>query len=138
MSPEGRSGKALTILLAEDDLLSAEVLKHCLEGEGYQVLHFPDGSQALKGALAQPVDVGILDVKMPGMDGFQLLEKLRTIPAYRDLPIMMLTSLGSAENRARGFELGATDYLVKPFSPAEVLARIRRYLKPDPPVQPDP
>jgi len=127
------SGKApgdelTTILVAEDDLLSAAVLLDRLEREGFRVLHFPDGVQALEGALAESVDLAVLDVKMPGMDGFELLENLRKVPRYHDLPIMMLTSMGSKEDIARGFDLGADDYMLKPFSPVEVLARIRRLL----------
>jgi diguanylate cyclase (GGDEF)-like protein len=116
------------ILVAEDDPLSAGILLHRLEKEGFEVLHFPDGAQALEGALANQVSMAILDVKMPGMDGFELLERLRKIPAYYKLPIMMLTSMGREEDIARGFDLGADDYMVKPFSPAEVLARVRRLL----------
>lgn len=122
--------EAVTILVAEDDPLSAEVLLHQLKKEGFQVLHYPDGAQALEGALSNRIALAILDVKMPGMDGFELLESLRKVPAYFDVPIMMLTSMGREEDIARGFELGADDYMVKPFSPVEVLARVRRLLSP--------
>jgi diguanylate cyclase (GGDEF)-like protein len=121
--------QAHTILVAEDDPLSANILLHRLGKEGFNVLHYPDGSEALEGALANRIDMAILDVKMPGMDGFELLERLRKVPAYYELPIMMLTSMGREEDIARGFDLGADDYMVKPFSPVEVLARIRRFLK---------
>ncbi len=117
-----------TILVAEDDPLSAGILIHRLEKEGFNVLHFPDGSEALEGALANQISMAVLDVKMPGMDGFELLERLRKVPAYYELPIMMLTSMGREEDIARGFDLGADDYMVKPFSPVEVLARVRRLL----------
>ncbi|MCJ7629405.1 MAG: response regulator, partial [Longimicrobiales bacterium] len=120
--------KAVTILVAEDDPLAAAILLHQLEKEGFHVLHYPDGAQALKGALSNPVGLAILDVKMPEMDGFELLERLRKVPAYYDVPIMMLTSMGKEEDIARGLELGADDYLVKPSSPVEVLARVRRLL----------
>jgi diguanylate cyclase (GGDEF)-like protein len=120
--------EAHTILVAEDDPLSAGILLHRLEKEGFKVLHYPDGGEALEGALGNRIDMAILDVKMPGMDGFELLERLRRIPAYYELPIMMLTSMGREEDIARGFDLGADDYMVKPFSPVEVLARIRRFL----------
>jgi diguanylate cyclase (GGDEF)-like protein len=120
--------EVVRILVAEDDPLSAGILLHRLEKEGFEVLHYPDGAQALEGALANQVSVAILDVKMPGMDGFELLERLRKVPAYYQLPIMMLTSMGREEDISRGFDLGADDYMVKPFSPAEVLARVRRLL----------
>ena len=118
----------ITILMAEDDPLSAGILLHELEKEGFNVLHYPDGAQALEGALSHRIALAILDVKMPGMDGFELLERLRRVPAYCELPIMMLTSMGREEDIERGFELGADDYMVKPFSPVEVLARVRRLL----------
>jgi len=125
-SAEAEDGAA--ILLAEDDPLSAGILAHRLEKEGFRVLHFPDGAQALQGALSNRIEMAILDVKMPEMDGFELLERLRKVPAFYELPIMMLTSMGREEDVARGFELGADDYMVKPFSPVEVLARVRRLL----------
>jgi len=122
------SEKAITILVAEDDPISAGILLHRLEKEGFKVLHYPDGTQALEGALSNRIELAILDVKMPGMDGFELLERLRKVPAYYELPIMMLTSMGREEDIVRGFDLGADDYMVKPFSPVEVLARVRRLL----------
>ncbi len=122
--------EAVTILVAEDDPMSAEILLHRLKMEGFQVLHYPDGAQALEGALSNEIGLAILDVKMPEMDGFELLENLRKIPAYSSVPIMMLTSMGREEDIARGFELGADDYMVKPFSPVEVLVRVHRLLSP--------
>jgi DNA-binding response OmpR family regulator len=118
----------VTILVAEDDPLAAGILIHKLEKEGFKVLHYPDGTQALDGALSNAVDVAILDVKMPGLDGFELLERLRKVPDYFELPIMMLTSRGTEKDIARGLKLGADEYMVKPFSPVEVLARVRRML----------
>ncbi|UCD36639.1 MAG: response regulator, partial [Fidelibacterota bacterium] len=117
------------ILLAEDDEIVASVIKHRLGREGFEVIHFPDGMAALKGAAEVDVSLVILDVKMPGMDGFELLGNLRKMPAYKALPIVMLTSMGSEEDTVRGFELGADDYIMKPFSPVELLARIRRLTK---------
>ena len=126
----GKAGpeEALTILVAEDDPISAGILLHYLEAEGFNVLHYPDGAQALEGALSNRIALAVLDVQMPGMDGFELLERLRSDPAFQELPIMMLTSLSKEKDIAKGFELGADDYVVKPFSPIEVLARIRKLL----------
>jgi diguanylate cyclase (GGDEF)-like protein len=126
-APEAEA--AQRILVAEDDPLSAAILIDRLEREGFELHHYPDGAQALEGALSEPVDLAVLDVKMPEMDGFELLERLRKVPRYFNLPIIMLTSMGRDEDIARGFELGADDYMVKPFSPTEVLARIRRLLE---------
>ena len=78
---------------------------------------------AVKNALA------ILDVKMPEMDGLELLTRLRRQSTFRDLPIVMLTSLGKEEDVVRGFDLGADDYVLKPFSPDELMARVSRLLR---------
>ncbi len=121
-------GGSNTILLAEDDPLTAELLRHRFEREGYELLHFADGASAYEAALDTPVRLAILDVKMPAMDGFELLERLRRIPAWQGIPIIMLTGMGREEDVVRGFSLGANDYVVKPFSPQEILARVHRFL----------
>lgn len=117
------------VLLAEDDELIAAVVRHRLEREGFEVVHFVDGALALEstadGAAALPVLV-ILDLKLPGMDGYEVLERMRALPGYAALPILILTSLDSEANLVRAFDLGATDYVVKPFSPAELVARVKR------------
>lgn len=114
------------ILLAEDDDITATILTHRLEKEGLTVLRYTDGASAYRGALEVTPALVILDVKMPGMDGFEVLERLRKTPAYTDVPIVMLTSMGSEGDVVRAFQLGADDYILKPFSPAELIARIRR------------
>ena len=117
------------ILLAEDDDLIASVIKHRLGREGFEVHHYPDGVRALLAAPDLQVSLCILDIKMPGIDGFELLGKLRRMPAYQKIPIVMLTALGGEKDIERGFALGADDYIMKPFSPLELLARIRRLIK---------
>jgi len=117
------------ILLAEDDELMAAVVLHRLTREGLDVRRHADGAAALAAALAEPHALLILDVKMPAMDGFELLQRLRALPAYRSTPILMLTSMGDERDIARGLELGADDYIVKPFSPVELVARVRRHLR---------
>lgn len=117
------------ILLAEDDEVTASVIKHRLGREGFEVIHFTDGAAALMGAPDVDVSLAILDVKMPGIDGFELLERLRQMSPYRKIPIVMLTSMGSEKDIVRGFESGADDYIMKPFSPIELLARVRRLIR---------
>lgn len=129
LAEDAKPEEPATVLLAEDDPLSAGILQHRLESEGFKVLHYPDGALALEGAMAHQVSMAILDVKMPVMDGFELLGRLRKVPMYQDLPIMMLTSMGSEEDIVQGFRLGADDYMLKPFSPVEVVARARRLLR---------
>ena len=117
------------ILLAEDDALTASLIEHRLRREGFEVEHHSAGNRALEAARTGAFALAILDVKMPGMDGFQLLRELRAMPGFRDTPILMLTSMGSEHDVVRGFELGATDYVLKPFSPVELVARVQRHLR---------
>jgi len=118
------------ILLAEDDELTAKLLVYRLTREpGFDVTHSSDGLDALAVAENEQIDLAILDINMPGIDGFDLLSRLREIPRYADLPVAMLTALGSERDVVRGLELGANDYIVKPFSPTEVIARVRRLLR---------
>src|SRR5690606_33871121 len=116
-------------LLAEDDALTATIIRHRLERMGHEVMRVEDGAAVLR--LAPDADLSplILDVKMPYVDGFEALRRLRSIRALRDVPVMMVTSMGNEADIARGFELGADDYLVKPFSPIELQARIQRLLR---------
>ncbi len=119
---------AHAILLAEDDDLIASVVAHRLQREGMKVEHFADGLTALEAAPRVKPALAILDVKMPGMDGFEVLRRLRADAALSRLPILMLTSLGSEQDIVRGLDLGADEYMVKPFSPVELVARVRRLL----------
>jgi DNA-binding response OmpR family regulator len=96
--------------------------------EGFEVMDFLNGEDAFTWAADSDFDLAVLDVKVPGMDGFELLERLRAMPRLDDVPIVMLTGLGSEADVIRGLELGANDYMLKPFSPTELLARVRRLL----------
>lgn len=125
---EGEDRPVARIIVAEDDDITAKILTHRLAKEGFEVTRFANGQDAYKGALARTPSLVILDVKMPGMDGFEVLERLRKTPAYARVPIVLLTSMGSEADVVRGFDLGADDYVLKPFSPSELLARVRRLL----------
>jgi diguanylate cyclase (GGDEF)-like protein len=116
------------ILIAEDDEISASILVHKLKKEGFEVMRFDNGEKAVESALAQPPDLVILDVKMPGLDGFEVLDRLRKDARLAQTSIVMLTSMGQEADVVRGFGLGADDYVLKPFSPVELTARIRRLL----------
>jgi diguanylate cyclase (GGDEF)-like protein len=117
------------ILVADDDELMRMVLEALLVREGFEPLLFADGRAALEAAAVNSVSMVITDGSMPVMNGFELVDRLRKLPGYTNVPIVMLTSMGSENDVVRGFELGADDYVVKPFSSAELLARIRRLLK---------
>ncbi len=117
------------VLVAEDDEISATILLHRLQKEGLDVVRFNNGREAYEGALEETPALVILDIKMPGMDGFEVLERLRRTPSYSSVPIILLTSMGSEADVVRGFQLGADDYILKPFSPIELSARVWRLLR---------
>lgn len=116
------------ILVVEDDRVTATLLRHRLVRDGHEVVDFTNGEEAHAWAEEEDFDLAILDVKVPGMDGFELLGRIRDVPRYADVPVMMLTGLGNESDVIRGLELGADDYMLKPFSPTELLARVRRLL----------
>jgi CheY-like chemotaxis protein len=127
--PEEPKAPAIhTILVVEDDPVTTELLRHRLSREGFRVRHFGDGLDAWEEVAETPFSLALLDVKLPGMDGLELLERLRNVPAWARVPIVMITGVVGSKDVVRAFELGASDYVVKPFSPPEVVARIRRLL----------
>ena len=117
------------ILVIEDELDIARLLRHYLEREGFRVETFSDGAQGLAQALKQKPDLLILDLMLPGMDGLEVCRKLRSHPDTAQVPIMMLTAKGEESDKVIGLELGADDYLTKPFSPRELIARVRSLLR---------
>jgi len=134
------SKSSSTILIAEDDARTRKALVKSLEKAGYTVIAAADGQEALeKFEAADRIDLIILDVLMPRIDGFQVCQTLRETS---DVPIIMATVLGSSADRIIGLEMGANDYIVKPFSTKELIARIRSILRrvprraerPDPPM----
>jgi DNA-binding response OmpR family regulator len=126
---EAKPAMGGAVLLVEDDTMVASIVKHRLDREGFEVLHYTDGVQALAGVEGKRLVLAILDIKVPGMDGFELLQHLRRSSDAARVPIMMLTAMGAEQDVVRGFGLGADDYMVKPFSPAEVMARVHRLLQ---------
>jgi DNA-binding response OmpR family regulator len=120
----------ITVLVAEDDDLVAALVLDRLARDGFQVLRAMDGESALAAALASPPRLAILDVMMPKMNGFEVLGRLRSAPQTAEVPVIILTGRGREEDVIRGFDLGATDYIVKPFSPAELAVRVRRHTSP--------
>lgn len=116
------------VFVAEDDKLIASVVKHRLEREGLVVRHFENGKDAYDSIGDNDVKLFLIDVQMPVMDGFELLSKIRQTPRFKKVPVIMLTALGKEKDIVRGFDCGASDYITKPFSPIELLARIRRLL----------
>ncbi len=126
---DASGGADKSLLLAEDDELIASVIKHRLGREGFEVAHYTDGESAYNAAKERLYSFVILDVKMPVMDGFEVLTRLRETSDYAKRPIVLLTAMGSEKDIVRGFKLGANDYILKPFSPVQLLARVQRLLK---------
>ena len=114
------------VLLAEDDPLVSMLVRDRLKRAGMEVVHVEDGRKALEVARERRFSCAILDVKLPALDGFALLAELRKDPKHARLPVAMLTAMGQEKDVMRGFELGADDYIVTPFSPRELAARIQR------------
>ncbi len=118
------------ILLVEDDADIALSLKYNLEREGnYAVTSVPDGEAGLGEALARPPDLVILDLNLPGMDGVEVCRHLRRRPATRTVPIIILTARVGEAEKVTGLDGGADDYITKPYSVKEVLARVRAVLR---------
>ncbi len=115
------------ILLVEDDEAIRLGLEDALRGEGYRVLSAADGTEGLRLGLAEDPDLIVLDLMLPGMDGFEILTRLRADRVAT--PVLLLTARGLEADRVKGLELGADDYMVKPFGLAELLARIRARLR---------
>ena len=115
------------ILLVEDEPALREGLVHNLEFEGFEVHAASDGRSGYEAARGATLDVAIFDVMMPGMDGFELLHKLRGEGFA--VPVLMLTAKGQKQDKLHGFKLGADDYLTKPFSVLELIARVKALLR---------
>jgi two-component system OmpR family response regulator len=115
------------ILLAEDDANLGDLLLDYLEVKGYQVSWYQNGTEALSAFLAQTFDLCILDVMMPELDGFSLAQKIRL--KNSEIPILFLTARALEEDKLKGFEVGGDDYMTKPFSMEELLARINAKLR---------
>lgn len=115
------------ILIIEDEAPMRMALKDILEAEGHRALTATDGAAGLQSALDEKPDLILLDVMMPRLDGFALCAELRRLE--RHVPVLMLTAKGRVEDRVHGLDTGADDYLVKPFSTEELLARVRALLR---------
>lgn len=123
VAPQGRA------LVAEDDQDIGQLLAHYLQKAGFTATVVTNGRDVMPRVKREPPDVIILDVMMPGMDGLEVCRALRADPATAAVPVIMLTAKGEESDRIVGLELGADDYITKPFSPNEVIARVRALLR---------
>ena len=125
----------MKILVIEDEVKAAAYIRQGLAESGYAVDVAHNGTDGLHAAATGDHELVILDVMLPGIDGFAVLSALRT---SKQVPVLMLTARGKTDDKVRGFDLGADDYLVKPFQFPELLARVRALLKRGQPAQSDP
>ena len=114
------------IMVVDDDFNINQLIKLYLEKEGFHVEPFQDGYKALKAFKDNPPDLVVLDLMLPGMDGWDICREIRKVS---DIPIIMLTAKGETFDKVLGLELGADDYIVKPFDPKELIARIKAVLR---------
>jgi DNA-binding response OmpR family regulator len=114
------------ILVVEDDPTVSDVVGRYLLREGYDVDRVADGRLAVERARAHPPDLMVLDLMLPGMDGLEVFRRLRS---FAPIPVIMLTARGDEDDRVMGLELGADDYVSKPFSPRELIARVKSVLR---------
>ncbi|GAA2371877.1 response regulator [Dactylosporangium salmoneum] len=119
-----------TVLLVDDDRDVRSMLETVLDGAGFDVAAHDNGRAAVRDALRRVPDLAVLDVSMPGMSGLDVCRELRAHPETAQLPIVLLTALGQWLDVASGFAAGADDYVVKPFSPRDLLQRIEQLLGP--------
>ncbi len=121
--------KERTILIVDDNIINLQVLANFLDQDGFDIMVSQDGENGLELAqLGQP-DIILLDVMMPGIDGFETCRRLKVNEATKDIPVIFMTALTSEENKLKAFEVGAVDYITKPIQQGEVLARITTHLQ---------
>ena len=116
------------ILIADDRSEVVELVRVSLEGEDYQIIDASDGREALEKIKREKPDLILLDIIMPKMDGFEVLVRLKQDPTTKETPVIMLTIKEQKLDREKGIELGAIDYIIKPFSPSVLLSKIERLL----------
>src|SRR5437667_5496192 len=115
------------ILVVDDDPRITDLLRRILAYEGYSVASAASGSEALNRSLERPPDLVVLDIMLPGLDGLEVAQRLRS--AGDNVPILVLTARDAVADRVKGLEMGADDYLVKPFAPEELIARVKALLR---------
>jgi DNA-binding response OmpR family regulator len=118
--------KKTIVLVVENDAQTARYIIQCLQAEGFETRSASDGAEALQQVKREECDLLLLDLMMPRLNGFEVCEHIRR---FSPVPIIVLTALGGVEEKARAFDLGADDYLTKPFAPIELLARVRAVLR---------
>jgi DNA-binding response OmpR family regulator len=121
-------GPRPVVLAADDDKLIRDLIQFRLERSGYEVVTAVDGEEALRCARERPPDVAVLDVMMPKLNGYEVIRRLRAEDETSRVPVILLTARNQEADVAQGFDVGADDYITKPFSPQELRARVQSIL----------
>jgi two-component system alkaline phosphatase synthesis response regulator PhoP len=116
------------ILVIEDDPATSRLVDYSLRHEGYQVISASNGLEGLRKAIGESPDLVILDVMLPGMDGFEICHRLRSEPATAQLPILMFSAKAQEIDKDTGIKVGADEYLTKPAAPSEIVSRVEKLL----------
>jgi len=116
------------ILIIEDDPSALRLIQYTLEQEGYQVLAATNGLAGIRKAQNEELDLIVLDIMLPGIDGFEICHRLRAEPQTAQLPILMLSAKAQEVDKATGLKVGANDYITKPADPSEIINRVRTLL----------
>lgn len=117
------------ILAVDDTAASLRLLTDILKEEGYEVRSAISGELALRAAAGNPPELVLLDIRMPGMDGFEVCRRLKAQPATRDVPVIFVSAVSETDEKVQGFEIGAVDFVTKPYQRDELLARVRTHLE---------
>lgn len=117
------------ILVADDDAFIRRPLEWMLSQEGFEPQTVADGDECMEMLRSSPPDLLILDVMMPGLDGFEVCRRMKDDPKLREIPVVLLSARGREHDRERGMALGAAEYMTKPYSPTDLMQRIRGLLE---------
>jgi PleD family two-component response regulator len=126
---EGQIEKKTRVLVADDDKNVISIIRDSLAAESFEVLEATNGKEALGMVFAESPDILVLDIMMPGMDGYKVCEELKKHEHTKDMPIIILSAKATVEDKLRVMEMGIDDYIVKPFDPRELKARIKMRLR---------
>ncbi|RLB29652.1 MAG: hypothetical protein DRG87_06730 [Deltaproteobacteria bacterium] len=121
--------KQPTVMVVDDSPDNLTVLEKMLREQGYRVVAFPRGDLALKAAARKPPDLILLDIMMPGMDGFAVCERLKADATLKEIPVLFISGLSETRDKLKAFSAGGVDYVTKPFQPEEVRVRVKTHLQ---------
>lgn len=119
---------AKTVLIVDDSRMTLDIHSFSISSGGYTVRTVMGGFEALEIMSSNPVDLVLVDINMPGMDGYTLIKKIRADSVFGEIPIIIITTEAESKDQQKGFEVGANGYIVKPVSPEEMLAQIQLFI----------